>query len=211
MDQRFGLYAAVLKEERNEKNIKDRRYTMTTIVSLGWGSLIWDPRALPIQRMWFQDGPLIQVEFVRKSEDGRITLVLEGSASPVRSLWAIMDTTELSIAREALCKREGIPKKNERRDIGSWSVGEASPAAIVDLDSWAEGRGVHHVIWTALKQNFSNSDQKPTEDQVISYLNGLDGTKRDWAERYIRRTPRQIDTAYRRRFEAELHWTPIDE
>ena len=31
------------------------------------------------------------------------------------------------------------------------------------------------------------------------------------AERYIRMTPRQVDTPYRRHFEAEFGWTPIGE
>jgi hypothetical protein len=41
----------------------------------------------------------------------------------------------------------------------------------------------------------------------IKHLSGLTGRAREDAERYIRFTPEQIDTPYRRRIEAELHWT----
>jgi hypothetical protein len=180
------------------------------IACLGWGSLVWDPRELPIQREWFADGPFVQVEFVRQSDNGRVTLVLEASAPPSRSLWAVMDHTEVGAAREALRKREGVSKER-LSDIGGWSKGEASPGFILDLPEWAVSHGLEGVVWTALPSKFNGKEHcTPTIAQVLEYLADLTATTRDSAERYIRCAPRQIDTPYRRRIEAVLHWTHRD-
>ena len=79
---------------------------MTNIACLGWGSLIWDPRDLPIRRYWFDDGPLIRLEFARKSMGDRITLVISPEARPVRSLWTLMDSDSLEVAKDRLRQRE---------------------------------------------------------------------------------------------------------
>lgn len=180
---------------------------MARIACLGWGSLVWDPRELPIQRDWFADGPFVQVEFVRQSDNGRMTLVLEPSASPVRSLWAMMDLTDVTDAREALRKREGVSAKRAA-EVRGWSKGDASPELILNLQEWAASRGVESVVWTALPSKFNGKEGlTPTIKQVLEYLGDLTGAARGAAECYIRSAPRQIDTQYRRRIEAALHWT----
>ena len=180
---------------------------MARIACLGWGSLVWDPRELPIQREWFADGPFVQVEFVRQSDNGRMTLVLEASAPPVRSLWAVMDHTDIDVAREALRKREGMSRKRAAEILG-WSSDESSPELIIDLPAWAASHGVEGAVWTGLPSKFNGEERRtPTKEQVIDYLGGLRGAARDAAELYIRCAPQQIDTPYRRHIEAALGWT----
>jgi hypothetical protein len=181
-----------------------------SIACLGWGSLIWDPRTLPIRGQWLADGPLVRVEFVRQSSDGRITLVLDDEVPPVRALWAMMDTNDLAEARRQLQAREGYPRLD---DIGCWSCDNAThPTSIVDLHRWAADRSLSGVVWTALGPRFGDArGAKPTAEELIAYLKSLRGTQRDKVERYIRRAPRQIDTPYRRLIEAALQWTPLDQ
>lgn len=183
---------------------------MITIACLGWGSLVWDSRELPIQNQWFNDGPFIHVEFARQSHDGRITLVLTETPHPVRSLWAVMDATDLATAKTDLRKREGIPEKNEAKHVGTWSSGQPSPKSIPLLAKWADIHGIAHVVWTNLPPKFNGIETTPSFAEVVKYLGGLTGAKRGVAERYVRFTPKQIDTEYRRRIEAALQWIARD-
>jgi hypothetical protein len=178
-----------------------------TIACLGWGSLVWDPRGLPVQRRWFEDGPLIPVEFLRQSNNNSITLVMAEAAPLLRSLWAIMDTDDLTTAREELRKREGT-SKDRPEHIGSWIFGAPEPQ-LFQPASWASARGITSLIWTALPPKFAGEDRAPSEADVLSHLRTLRGAERDNAERYVRRAPPQIDTRIRRAIEAEFGWTPI--
>jgi len=180
------------------------------IACLGWGSLIWDPRALPIRREWFKDGPFGPVEFVRQSSDGRMTLVIAPTATPLRLLWAQMTVTDLQSAKEALREREGVKPNDAARLIGSWQRGHETPKHIVHLPEWADAHGVDAAVWTALGPKFEGKGSSPSADQVIAYLRGLVGTQRDNAQRYIELAPHQIDTEYRRKIEAVLGWSTKD-
>lgn len=179
---------------------------MLRIACLGWGSLIWDPRDLPIRREWFKDGPFAPVEFTRQSSDGRMTLVIDSDAAPLRILWAQMTSVDPSEAITALCKREDIVERNCDSRIGSWRQGDTAPVNIPDLPAWADARGLDAVVWTALGPRFKGEDRSPSVDEVIGYLRALTGPIRDHAREYIERAPRQIDTKYRREIEAALGW-----
>lgn len=187
---------------------------MSNIACLGWGSLVWDPRELPIRRHWFEDGPIIKVDFLRQSKDGRLTLVLSEIGTAVRSLWALMDTNDTAVAKKALREREGIPEKYES-SICVWEVGKSDPDRIPGLSEWATARSLDAVVWTGLGPQFTRSGgdterQPPTIAEALQYLKSLEGNQRALAEKYIRRTPLQVDTAYRRAFEAEFGWAFVE-
>lgn len=181
-----------------------------TIACLAWGSLVWDPRGLPVQGRWFDDGPLVRVEFARESSDRRLTLVIVPTGPEVRSLWAPFTVSTAADARDALAKREGV-EKNLDKHIGVWSSMEPNDSDPPSISAWARGLRLDAVVWAALPPRFEGKDGRlPTEEEAVAYLRRLPREARRHAERYIRRTPRQIDTPYRRRFEHEFGWTPVD-
>lgn len=180
---------------------------------LGWGSLVWNPKGLPVCGLWFSDGPFLPIEFARQSKDDRITLVLYEGVALVRSLWSLMSVDSIDEATERLAEREGILGKNIARDIGVWPQNSENANPFEQMiGEWAGRMTLDAVIWTALPPKFKGENGKmPSADEVISHLSNLPHEKRKQAEKYIRMTPRQIDTNYRRQIEAVLHWTPLSE
>jgi len=181
------------------------------IACLGWGSLIWDPRELPVQGRWFEDGPMLPVEFGRQSSDGRLTLVLVPTTPLIRSLWAPFSVDTIAAAREALRKREGVLKQNLEKHIAVWQASDQHDSSPAGISTWARSLHIDAVVWTALPPRFSGEENRvPTADDAVAYLRQLSHEQRRHAERYVRMAPRQVDTPYRRRFQLDLGWTPID-
>lgn len=118
-----------------------------------------------------------------------------------------MDSDDLQSSKESLGLREGF----QIDQIFSWSRGADCPTNIADISEWAVARGIDSVIWTGLPPKFGGKETVPSIDEVVSHLRGLSGAAKENAERYVRRTPPQIDTAYRRRIESELGWTQGNE
>lgn len=182
------------------------------IACLGWGSLIWEPRGLPIRGRWFDDGPVIPVEFARESSGKRITIVIANVEYAVRTLWALMSVSNLDEAKCKLAVREGISKEYIKSSIGFWekSTGSKHGESAEQIIIWAERLQLDAVIWTNLKCGFKDTrDTMPKYDQILKYFNGLQHEERKVAEEYVRRAPIQIDTQFRRGIEKDLGWTPL--
>ena len=178
------------------------------IACLGWGSLVWDPRHLLIRKKWFSDGPLLPIEFCRQSKDARITLVVVPQKPRVRTLWTIFSTEALDDAVESLRATEQTSSEH----IGCWVRGQDNHAAVdPEIHHWGCRMGLDAVLWTALPPKFwGNSGTVPSAEEVVDYLTNLPYGKGQRAELYVRRTPVQIDTEYRRLIEMQLGWLPIE-
>lgn len=179
-----------------------------TIGCLGWGSLVWDLRGLPIRGTWFDDGPLLPIEFARESSQGRITLVICDVPYRVRSLWTLLEANDLETAKNDLAKREGI--EDTKKSIGYWDAnsGKSHGDHADEIAAWAQPKGLDAVVWTNLEAGLEKKRRTlPSEDDIVDYLrNKLSYAEGKLAEEYIRRAPPQIDTKYRRRIEKEFKW-----
>ena len=178
---------------------------------LGWGSLIWDPRELPVRSGWFEDGPLLPIEFSRESKGQRITLVLVEGVASVRSLWALMAVDDLEQAKQALADREGMGPETRDQHIGYWrGEGASKGVGTADIAKWAEGVGLDGVVWTALPPSFKDKPNAVmTPSDVVGYVRDRKAEARRSLEEYVRRAPPQIDTEVRRRLEMEFGWTSV--
>jgi len=187
------------------------------IAVVGWGSLIWDRRGLPVlYDRWFSDGPFLPVEFARISQRGRLTLVVEEDVPCVPSLWNVSPRDDWRIARQDLADREGVTNFEWIGVLdlvtGDWYTRLSAPLQ-ERIYTWAEEKDLSAVIWSDLPANFSEELRKRqcprhafTPENVIHYLQRH--ADKQAAERYIRCTPPQIDTPMRRHIEGELGWTP---
>lgn len=193
------------------------------IAILGWGSLIWNPGNLGINKEqgkngWFDDGPMLPVEFARISKDGRLTLVIvdKKEVESVQTLYGISKYTELDHAILDLAVREGCGKNK----IGSYvkSEDEFVPDKFEcknEIKSWIdEKEDIDAVIWTNLPEKYwylNDENEKIDVDKtkIIQYLDDLSSNKKALAEQYVRRTPVAVNTKMRQEIETKLEWSKI--
>jgi hypothetical protein len=179
------------------------------IAILGWGSLIYEPRGLPISSEWQPDGPNLWIEFSRISQRGAragcLTLVIdERCESEVTTLHVLSQRSDLSQAIADLQAREGTSPD----DIGFCEVAAGRfatnalsrhPKSCERIRAWAQAKGFDAVIWTALARRFKDALGIPfTPAAALKYLNGLPAPIREKALDYIHKAPAQTMTPFRR-------------
>lgn len=181
------------------------------IAILGWGSLLWQPKDLQFNKEigWSVNGPMLPIEFARISKDGRLTLVITKVLKEVQTYFAISSYENIDEAVLNLAVREG----SGRGQIGYYDKSNNTFSQEVFFESnildWINNTDIDAVIWTNLGENWKIKNEDGKTIERIDYLKSLTGTKRVLAEEYIRRTPTQIQTHYRRLIEKELDWKPI--
>jgi hypothetical protein len=182
------------------------------IAIIGWGSLIWDPREVPLDGSWQNGGPRLPLEFSRVSKDGRLTLVIDRDhGAVVETYYAPSARSGLGDAVANLVAREGTVLKR----IGFVdAVHQAESArehpehgeACAQVRSWLATTAFDAAIWTALGSNFESLAGCPfTVKNAVAYLESLPEPGRERALKYFRNAPREVDTALRRRL-VELGW-----
>lgn len=167
-----------------------------TIACLGWGSLIWQPKNLPVREAdWFTDGPELPVEFARHSGENRITLVVmkDGPAVPV--LWCKLPFDTLAEAASVLKERE----TTKPEWIGRWP-NDSEETYLHDkvIEGWARTKGLSGVVWAAIPPKWDGKNGCiPSLANALAHLRSLGREEAKPAIEYVLRAPAQIETPYR--------------
>ena len=183
---------------------------------LAWGSLLWDPRTLPLAEAFRPDGPPLPIEFSRVALDGRVTLVVDPVVDPSPSWWATLSAKSLAEAISALALREGVSPDRvgdwigaEQRGGGDGASGQTPGPVRARIARWLETRPLDAVVWTALPARRPDGRlERPDGSELIEHLRRLEGPARERAEQYIRLAPERLRTPNRLRFEAVFGWSP---
>lgn len=179
------------------------------IAVLGWGSLIWNPLKLKVNKNWNTDGPLLPIEFARVSNNGRLTLVIKTDSKPVQVLWALMDANNLEEARKNLQEREETPSIDRIGFVNLVDNTESSRYNGISkvIIRWAKSKNLDAVIWTDLGVKFKDRLKKDFNSRnALNYLKNLTSDKKSLAQEYIINAPSQIRTEIREKVETELGW-----
>lgn len=189
------------------------------IVILGWGSLIWEPKDLNYDEEfgWIYDGPTLPIEFARISNNGRLTLVITENGSLNKTFYTFSNSN-LSFEEvfENLRIREG---KCNRKDIGFYKA-ETDEFHSDDfkykeeIRNWSKEKKIKNIIWTDLPEKWSCKNENDeiiniNPNERIKYLKNLISDRKELAEEYVRKTPPQIKTNFRKLIEEQLNWKSI--
>ena len=157
-----------------------------TIAILGWGSLIWAPRDLATVGEWQLGGPVLPIEFSRKSRDGRLTLVIDpanGEQVPTQFIRSRFENLNDAIGN--LRQTEGNPIRDHIGYVNlvthterAWAR-ENQPDACDTIAAWSRAQNWEALIWTALPSNFAQELGAPfSVPAALNYLNNLAGQAR---------------------------------
>jgi len=166
------------------------------IAIIGWGSLLWAPKALATRSAWHPDGPRLPIEFARVSSDGRLTLVIHPGSALVQTYWALSALNTLDGARVNLRDREGSKLESIASAVRG-QVGSSADATEAAVHEWlVQYPDLDAAIWTGLPATLTGPD---VVEQAVAHLEGLRSQPEvhALAREYVVKAPAQTQTAVR--------------
>lgn len=127
------------------------------IIYLGWGSLIWNLEKLSVRGNWIKSDLKLPLEYSRKSQDGRLTLVIDKKNGRLNNIWYINSKeNNLNHAIKALKERE----KTNLENIGYISYKNKIRSKLTNelnekIMEWMIKNKFQAVIWTDLQNNWN--------------------------------------------------------
>lgn len=174
------------------------------IAIIGWGSLIWDPRELPREGVWQEDGPILKIEFSRVSRNCRLTLVVdENNGVEVKTRFALSPRSDIEDAINDLRIREGTIKKwigysDFKHDQDSLSYNSTQVNICENVKNWCRDKGFDAAVWTALRSYFFEETKLNFSiHNALKYLESLPKYANKNALKYIQNASSEIVTPLR--------------
>ena len=182
------------------------------IAIIAWGSLVRRPETLSFIGSFKLTDLQLPIEFCRVSDDGRLTLVVDGAyGAPCPARVAVSGFDALPYAINNLRKRERTTRENigfveMRSGQHSPKIGRGAPFETVDVvKSWVADNGYDAAIWTSLERNLPAAESATaafSAEAAIRYLESLHDPASDYALNHIRDAPSEVRTPVRAAIEA---------
>lgn len=189
------------------------------IAVLAWGSLIWDDRwpAFDDQRgEWFDDGPVLPLEFSRvsKTRKGALTLVIDrDNGSDCKVMYAMSRRKSPADAIADLRDREGTIMDHMGFCFAQEPERKCVPAVPGAIAAWAKKKKFDVVVWAGMPSNFpaKNAVKKGeafTIDAAVAHLQAITPEGKAAAATYVWRAPGLVVTKLRTKLQAEPWFAP---
>jgi hypothetical protein len=183
---------------------------VTTIAILGWGSLLWDKAHKDFDERhedWTLDGPVLKLEFSRKSASRRdaLTLVIDPAhGQECQVAYALSKRTNPEEAISDLCAREKMGEKYIGCCFADDSRRQGRDTNSIDVIlQWAKDKSIDVVLWTDLPGSFDGVPKKDFLNAAVNHLQQLPPEGKALAAEYVWCAPHFIITPLRQVLQAE--------
>jgi len=184
---------------------------LTKIALLGWGSLLWDKSDREFDKHhsgWMFDGPVLKLEFSRKSTKrlNALTLVIDRiHGEECKVAYALSKRGTFERALTDLKEREGTNRKNIGYAFtdGSGSRQGRDADSVDAILRWAHGAALDVVLWTDLPGDFDSVPKNDFLTAAVNHVQQLRADAKALAAEYVWRAPAFIVTPLRTALQAE--------